>query len=776
MTDLQNGTASGSHPENPQLPPQKIYTVREPPYQSTEAFEASTRRQFSPTASSDTAIVIDHGSSTVRAGYATSTAPLLSLPPIMARYRDRKLGKTYNLIGTDAYIDATTRGQIRNGFEAGSGVVSNWDVTEGVLDYIFLKLGVDGAEGGIGRGIVMTEAVANLPYTRKTMNEIIFECYGAPSLAYGIDSLFSYHYNGGQNGLVISSSHSSTHVIPVLNSKGLLSQATRLNWGGSQGAEYVLKLLQLKYPTFPGKMTSLQAEEMVREHCYISRDYEDELSKMLDWTGLEDRDHVVQYPFTEQVTIQKTEEELARAAEKRKEGGRRLQEQAAKMRLEKLIKKEQELEYYKDLQQKATTETKKEFRRLLEVNDFDTEAQLDKVVRDLDKSIRKARTKDVGGPEIEEEAEEPTYPLLDIPDDQLDEAGIKQKRTQRLMKSNTDARARAKAEKDREKARIAEEERLDAERRETDLEGWVEERRAAREALLNKLQARQRLKADLSNRKSLASQMRMKSIANLAADTPSSKKRRRGGGDEDDDGFGANDDDWGVYRDIAGPNDAGGSDAEDEDEELGASLKEIEKQLLEYDEAFTEQHTHEQMQKTDWTQSLLHRFLRGPRPYDPESAREANQLHLNVERIRVPEVVFQPGIAGVDQAGLVEICSDILLHRLPSSLPPSSASSSTAPSTTSTTDLLLKDIFLTGGNTLFRNFDERLCGELRAVLPAEAELRIRKARDPTGDAWRGAARWAGGEQWKAKRVLRAEWEECGGEYIKEHDLGNAYSA
>ena len=83
------------------------------------------------------------------------------------------------------------------------------------------------------------------------MTEIIFECYNAPSLAYGIDSLFSYDYNNGKTGLVVSSSHSSTHLIPVLNSKALLTQATRLNWGGSQSAEYLLKLIRLKYPTFP---------------------------------------------------------------------------------------------------------------------------------------------------------------------------------------------------------------------------------------------------------------------------------------------------------------------------------------------------------------------------------------------------------------------------------------------------------------------------------------------------------------------------------------------
>jgi actin-related protein 5 len=580
------------------------------------------------------------------------------------------------------------------------------------------------------------------------MSEILFECYGAPSVAYGVDSLFSYSYNGGRNGLVIDSSYTSTHLIPVVDSRPLLSQTTRLSWGRFQSAQYLLKLLRLKYPTFPGKLSDTQAEDLVREHCYVSQDYESDLSRYLDWTGLEERNRIVQFPYTEQVVVQKTEAELAAAAEKRKESGRRLQAQAAKMRLDKLKKKEEEFEYYVQLQaQLQEITTKKEKARVLESNDFDDENQLDKRVKELEKSIRKTRNKDVG--DVEEEQEEPTFPLLDVPDEQLDEEGIKQKRQQRLMKSNHDARLRAKVEKEKEKARLAEEQRLDDERRETDPQGWVDERRIARQAIVQKMKDRERLKAELGNRKSLANQMRMKSIANLASDNPS-KKRRRGGGD--DDTFGADDADWGVYRTIA----TGEGSDDEEEEDLSKSLKDIEAQLLLHDPNFTEESTREA--QTDWTRSILHAFLHGPYPYDAEAPRETHQLHLNVERIRVPEVVFQPSIAGLDQAGIVEIASNILTERL-----------ADAPHR----DAVLRDIFLTGGNTLFDGFEDRLRRELRAVLPAEQPVTVRRAGDCVLDAWRGAAQWAGRKESRKNFITKAEFAEKGAEYIKEHELGNA---
>lgn len=669
------------------------------------------------------------------------------MPPVVAKFKDRKYNKYCAFVGHDAYADATTRGQIRTAFEQHTSIPTNWDIMEGIYDYIFLKLGVDG-EGGVGRPLVVTEPVANLGHSRRMMNEMLFECYSAPSVTYGIDSLLSYRQNKGQSGLIVSSSHASTHIIPVLHRKPQMQSCARLNWGGSQAQEFMLRLLRLKYPTFPGKMTIEQMETYIKQYCYLSNDYATELSTYLDWSGLEEeRDIIIQYPFTEQVVVEKSAEELARIAERKKESGRRLQEQAAKMRLEKLIKKEQQLDYYQQLHNSlANAPTKKEQRRILDSEELKDEAALERIIRDLDKSIRKSRNKELGAPEEEEKLEEQLnkFPLLDIPDDQLDEDGIKEKRHQRLMKSGVEARIRAKAEKERERARAAEEERKDLEMRENKFEEWLARRREQRDSLLTKIKEQARQKADSGNRKGIASQMRMKTLANLASDGP--KRKRRGGGDYDDD-FGANDDDWGVYRTVA--TDPASDDEELEEEPL-AALKALESELLQFDPDFSEKDTIEA--QNDWTKSVLHAFLRGARPADPESQREANQIHLNVERIRVPEVVFQPGIAGVDQAGLVEIIEGIVMGRF---------------SELDQQKLLLKDVFLTGGNTMFTTFEERLKRELIATVPTDYTVNVRKASDPILDAWKGAASWwSSGDDRDGATVTRAEYLEKGSDYIK----------
>lgn len=85
----------------------------------------------------------------------------------MAKYRDRKINRGFTFVGSDVYADGTARGQSKNMYEPGSNIVNNWDVFEGVLDYVFIKMGIDGKNGNIDRPIVMTEPVANLQSTRK---------------------------------------------------------------------------------------------------------------------------------------------------------------------------------------------------------------------------------------------------------------------------------------------------------------------------------------------------------------------------------------------------------------------------------------------------------------------------------------------------------------------------------------------------------------------------------------------------------------------------------
>ena len=103
----------------------------------------------------------------------------------------------------------------------------------------------------------MTEAMCNPNYSRALASELIFECYNVPALSYGIDSLMSFHYNTSQlngcatparNGIIVDSSHSTTHLIPVFDQQWQLPLSKRLQLGGYHHNDLLSRSLNLKYP------------------------------------------------------------------------------------------------------------------------------------------------------------------------------------------------------------------------------------------------------------------------------------------------------------------------------------------------------------------------------------------------------------------------------------------------------------------------------------------------------------------------------------------------
>ena len=78
-------------------------------------------------------------------------------------------------------------------------------------------------QGCVDHPIVLTEAVCTPLYSRQMMSELLFECYGIPKVAYGIDSLFSFYHNNPKNmissGLIISSGYQCTHILPILEGR-----------------------------------------------------------------------------------------------------------------------------------------------------------------------------------------------------------------------------------------------------------------------------------------------------------------------------------------------------------------------------------------------------------------------------------------------------------------------------------------------------------------------------------------------------------------------------
>ncbi|KAF6010554.1 hypothetical protein HII12_002795 [Brettanomyces bruxellensis] len=732
------------------LAPRKVYKMKdyvEP--KQTEPFKHDWRNGVP--------IVIDFGRHTTRVGMAGMKDPSSVFPSITSHYKDKKLKRALNMVGNDVLIDSGVKSNMKNPFDG--SIITNWNSVESILDYSFLHVGVD-SQDFVESPVIMTEPLVSPFQQRSGLTELLFETYSVPKCTFGVDSLFSFYYNGGHTGLVIGSGYNSTKLIPVVGGKPILDVSKRIDWAGRQAVEYLSSSLQLKYPYFPSRINDFQVENMVKDFCYVSNDYQHEVSHYLDLDNLEKKDITLEAPFNEIVKQEKTEEELRQEEEKKKQTMKKLQEQARERRLQKLLEKEHDYEYFTTMETKLKSMNKKEVVSTLREAGFDDDKDLHNYISNLERSLKRARNQDVG--ENDASDQPPSFDLIDIPDEKLDEEQIKEKRKQRLMKAGYDARQRAKKEKEIARKTAEEAAKKDEEWRKSDLSSWIAARRKRLRILKKRRKDRIRLKEELTDRKSRASQLRMKNIASLASEESEGRGGRKRKAtnvtidNDPNDTFGANDDDWSIYRDIAK-----GSDS-DVEEEYEKRIYDLEEELLRYDPEFTINDTLQA--QYSWKKSIIHRFVRGPRDWDPDEQHQQHQIHLNVERIRVPEIIFQPSIAGLDQCGLSELCEQTALKRLPSELGFSGDDVSS----------IVGDVFLTGGSTLFKNFDSRLRLEFESFLPVGMKFNVRRAEDPLLDTWRGMAKWAVTDEAKSSYITKKQYEEMGPEYLKENRMGCAH--
>ncbi|KAG8869755.1 Nuclear actin-protein involved in chromatin remodeling [Serendipita sp. 405] len=588
-------------------------------------------------------IIIDNGCTTYRFGFSNASDPY-TIPNIYSRYRERKHNLQIALFGDNVEVESGAKTQSKTAWEG--DILINFDAMENALDYAFCKLGLN--TNSVLHPVVISERLCTPMYSRSVLSELLFEGYNVPRAAFAIDALMSFYYNTPnqpkRDGIVVSFNSASTSVLPVLNGKGILANSKRMAWGANQASEYIMKLVQMKYPYFPTRVTPQQSAWMLRTFCEFSPNYLETLRELGTPEGMRRHNRIIQFPFV--APEEKTQEELARQAERKKEAGRRLQEMAIAKRKEKMETLASDLAEALALKErmKAGEVTGDTLDAELERLNYDDVTHLNNALKNMQQAMKRARKKE--GEQEEEEEEEPTYPLVDIPDDQLSENSLREKRKQKLMKANSDARKVQKAQRMEEK-RLKEEEALREQgERDRDLMGWSNKIRSQHESIMQRMQMRKRQRAALLDRKSAASQSRMKNVASLAVDVPGPRKRRKG---NEEDTFGADDDDWQIYRKINT-----GAPDESEEEDL-VRLAALEKQLLEYDPTFSMSQTYASLSTA--RSKLLESFRPG---YGEEDVRGHSRIHLNVERWRCVETWFSPGIAGCESAGLGEVLQFVL--------------------------------------------------------------------------------------------------------------------
>ncbi|KAB5538795.1 hypothetical protein DKX38_016328 [Salix brachista] len=679
--------------------------------------------------SSTTPIVIDNGASNFRIGWAGENDPRVIFRNIVQRPRHKTTGP-------------------RSAFD--SNVVYQFEIMEYILDFGFDRLGANGSE--IDHPVLITECILNPVQSRSKMAELLFETYGVPSVAFGVDAAFSYKYNQQhgiceKDGLAICPGFTTTHVIPFIDGEPVYKGCSRTNIGGYHVTDYLKQLLSLKYPHHMARFSwekkgTKEAEEKTR--CW-----------QLPW---------VPPPIEEPPS----EEEIARKAAIKERQGQRLREMAEAKKSSRINEFENQLRGLEFLLQQLEKVEESEISYFLKDTGYVSRQEIESALAKVTQSLRKVKGEPKGEQaEVEEKTDE-KYPLVNIPDNMLTpdqvclfqlvdhmffccevpvsavcRIELREKRRQMFLKTTSDGRQRAKQKRVEEDLERERKNQLDEKKRLENPELYLGEMRTKYKELCEKVEQRKRLKTNGNNsngngmsggvgrgeRLNAAQRERMRLLTTAAFD--------RGKGE---DNFGAKDEDWQLYKLMSKDNDED-DEGPDEDE---TELSRVSSRLQEIDPTFVPKPEPGPSQSAADT------------PRSRPLTKEDFQILLGVERFRCPEILFHPNLVGIDQAGLDEMAG-VSMRRL------------------SSKDQVLEErltnsILMTGGSCLYPGLSERIEAGIRMIRPCGSPIKVVRALDPVLDAWRGASLYADAVQFPQQVFSRMDYFEKGEDWLRRYQF------
>jgi len=122
---------------------------------------------------------------------------------------------------------------------------------------------------------------------------------------------------------------------------------------------------------------------------------------------------------------------------------------------------------------------------------------------------------------------------------------------------------------------------------------------------------------------------------------------------------------------------------------------------------------------------------------------DGNQILLGAEKFRAPEVLFNPGLLGLEYVGIHQ-CLVNSISKCDMDIRRS----------------LFTDIIMSGGSTMFDGLGDRLLSEVRKLAPS-TKIKILAPPDRTISAWIGGSILASLATFKKMWVTRREYDEFG---------------
>ncbi|KAL7714428.1 actin [Entamoeba marina] len=215
------------------------------------------------------AVVIDHGSGLIKAGFGGETIPKTAFPSVIGseKYRTFVTNPKDHWLAEDALM---RHNYLKISYSVSNDVVNNWDDMEKLWHHTFYnEIRVAPEE----HPILMTSNFFENKANKEKTTQIMFETFNVPALNFENNSLLSLFVSGRTTGIIVDCGENSTRCIPIIDGCIKKDAVFETSIGGKDLNDYLLKML-----IECGNVSlSLSDKESIRDikekMCYIVLDW-----------------------------------------------------------------------------------------------------------------------------------------------------------------------------------------------------------------------------------------------------------------------------------------------------------------------------------------------------------------------------------------------------------------------------------------------------------------------------------------------------------------------
>lgn len=211
-------------------------------------------------------LVIDLGSSAVKADMATKTVPTVVFDSVIGRPKFNKI-----IVGTNEFQVVSPMSDVRALYDLHRpikrGIVSAETDAKALLDKVFSELSVTDQKD---TPIFFAEPPLTSIRQKRMLTDLVLEKVGAPYVFFGTQSVLSLYAFGKTDGIILESGDGVTQISTLLNGYKVSNGTERVNFGGCDVTDF-LKTLFKKNGTYINSASEHAIfEEIKRAICQVN--------------------------------------------------------------------------------------------------------------------------------------------------------------------------------------------------------------------------------------------------------------------------------------------------------------------------------------------------------------------------------------------------------------------------------------------------------------------------------------------------------------------------